>query len=184
MIGVTETGERVSYRPGSALGGRQFVSIELDPNDIAHPLFEQWFANVVRCRMAPRSLTMLTNQELDAKLAAQTRPRVTLERIHSRIAKTEFLRNDLLTICVLTLVNGFKVTGESACVDAGNYDAMIGDKIARDNAIQKIWPLEGYALADRLHASGVNIHGVGPDVGNGPNPDYRPDSSAAAHHPV
>ncbi|MDB5814452.1 MAG: hypothetical protein JWN23_1569 [Rhodocyclales bacterium] len=52
----------------------------------------------------------------------------------------------LLTFCVLVLVNGFTVTGESACVSAENFDAEIGRKIARKNAVEKIWPLEGYRL--------------------------------------
>lgn len=57
----------------------------------------------------------------------------------------------LLTFCVLTLRNGFTVTGESACVSPENFDAEIGRKIARQNAIEKIWPLMGYELRSRLH---------------------------------
>ena len=56
----------------------------------------------------------------------------------------------LLTFCVLVLRNGFTVTGESACASPENYDAEIGRKIARQNAISKIWPLMGYALKERL----------------------------------
>jgi hypothetical protein len=56
----------------------------------------------------------------------------------------------LLTICVLVLRNGFTVTGESACASPENFDAEIGRKIARQNAVQKIWPLEGYLLRDLL----------------------------------
>lgn len=56
----------------------------------------------------------------------------------------------LLTFCVLILKNGFTVTGESACASPENFDAEIGRKIARDNAIQKIWPLMGYALKSEL----------------------------------
>ena len=57
---------------------------------------------------------------------------------------------DLLTFCVLVLHNGFTVTGESACASPENFDAEIGRKIARANAVQKIWPLMGYALKERL----------------------------------
>lgn len=57
----------------------------------------------------------------------------------------------LLTFCVLVLKNGFTVTGESACASPENFDAEIGRKIARQNAEQKIWPLMGYALKQRLH---------------------------------
>ncbi|KJZ41321.1 Gp49 family protein [Pseudomonas fluorescens] len=57
---------------------------------------------------------------------------------------------DLLTFCVLILKNGFTVTGESACASPENFDAEIGRKIARQNAEQKIWPLMGYELKERL----------------------------------
>jgi hypothetical protein len=57
----------------------------------------------------------------------------------------------LLTFCVLVLRNGFTVTGESACASPENFDAEIGKKIARQNAVQKIWSLMGYALKQQLH---------------------------------
>jgi hypothetical protein len=60
----------------------------------------------------------------------------------------------LLTFCVLVLQNGFIVTGESACASPENFDAEIGRKVARQNAVQKIWPLMGYALKQRLHDAG------------------------------
>jgi hypothetical protein len=62
----------------------------------------------------------------------------------------------LLTFCVLVLQNGFTVTGESACASPENFDAEIGRKIARQNAEQKIWALEGYLLKQQLHASSQN----------------------------
>lgn len=56
----------------------------------------------------------------------------------------------LLTFCVLELRNGFTVTGESACASPENFDAEVGRKIARANAVQKIWPLMGYELRSKL----------------------------------
>jgi hypothetical protein len=56
----------------------------------------------------------------------------------------------LLTFCVLVLRNGFTVTGESACASPENFDAEIGRKIARQNAIAKVWPLLGFRLRDKL----------------------------------
>ena len=56
----------------------------------------------------------------------------------------------LLTFCVLVLKNGFTVTGESACAIPENFDAEIGRRIARENAVQKIWPLMGYELRTKL----------------------------------
>ena len=58
----------------------------------------------------------------------------------------------LLTFCVLVLRNGFTVTGESACASPENFDAEIGRKIARANAVEKIWPLMGYELRSKLCA--------------------------------
>jgi len=56
----------------------------------------------------------------------------------------------ILTFCVLVLRNGFTVTGESSCASPENFDAEIGRKIARANAVQKIWPLMGYELKSKL----------------------------------
>ena len=57
---------------------------------------------------------------------------------------------DLLTFCVLVLRNGFTVAGESACASPENFDTEIGRKIARQNAVQKIWPLMGYEFRSKL----------------------------------
>lgn len=59
----------------------------------------------------------------------------------------------LLTVCVLVLRNGFTVTGESACASPDNFNAEIGRRIARENAVAKIWPLLGFRLRDKLAAA-------------------------------
>ena len=56
----------------------------------------------------------------------------------------------LLTFCVLVLRNGFTVTGESACASPENFNADIGRRIARENAVAKIWMLMGYELRSKL----------------------------------
>lgn len=58
---------------------------------------------------------------------------------------------ELLTFCVIVLKNGFTVTGESACASPENFDAVLGRKIARANAVSKCWPLLGYQLKERLY---------------------------------
>ena len=55
-----------------------------------------------------------------------------------------------LTFCVLILDNGCTVTGESACASPENFNAEIGRRIARENAINKVWPLLGFRLRDEL----------------------------------
>lgn len=78
--------------------------------------------------------------------------RVTLNALKANIAKEEFhvFPGSQLTVCVLTLQNGFTVTGESACADPAMFNAEIGQKIARENAERKIWPLMGYALKEEM----------------------------------
>ncbi|WP_174984685.1 Gp49 family protein [Pandoraea commovens] len=105
-------------------------------------------------------------QEIQAK--GKTAPRVTPQDIEANIASEHYFRGSdgvyaaegvlfnfghpipLLTFCVLVLRNGFTVTGESACASPENFDAEIGRKIARQNAVAKIWPLMGYELKSRL----------------------------------
>lgn len=82
-----------------------------------------------------------------------TAARITPERINEVIANEayHFFEGGQLTVCCLTLQNGFTITGESACVSPENFDVEIGKKIARENARNKIWALEGYLLKQKLH---------------------------------
>ena len=79
--------------------------------------------------------------------------KVTLEGIQAKIKSEVYLvlPDGKSTLCILTLENGYTIKGISACVDAANFDMNIGRKIAYEDAIRQIWPLEGYLLAQRLH---------------------------------
>jgi hypothetical protein len=79
-------------------------------------------------------------------------PRLKPEDIDRQIAKEDFyvFPGTTLTVCALTLSNGFIVTGESAAASPENFDEEIGRKIARDNARGKIWAFEGYTLRNYL----------------------------------
>ncbi len=99
-----------------------------------------------------------TQEQLnDALAASPSNMRLTPEMIEGKIANESYVENDsnTLTVCVLTLENGFTVTGTSACADPKNYNQAIGRKVARDNAVREIWPLEGYLLRQRLYESGI-----------------------------
>ena len=84
-----------------------------------------------------------------------TAPRLTPQSIDAVIAKEQYhvSEGSCLTVCCLTLQNGFTVTGESACASPENFNSELGMKIARENARNKIWPLEGYLLKQKLHLS-------------------------------
>lgn len=95
---------------------------------------------------------MITDQEKETLLAELPAPRVTVEQMKARIADTSFVRlNATVTLCNLTLDNGFSVRGESACVSPENYNQQIGEKIAYDAAFSKLWPLFGFLLAEDIH---------------------------------
>lgn len=118
----------------------------------------------------------MTDKEIEQEIQAKgkTAPRVTPERIEEVISSEFYFTAgegvlgasamgskpagkadslNRLTYCVLVLQNGYTVTGESACVSSANFDPEIGKKIARQKAIDKIWPLEGYLLKDKLSKS-------------------------------
>jgi hypothetical protein len=117
----------------------------------------------------PTEDTMTDNQiEQEIRAKGLTAPRITPADVEANIVGELYINaaeaakingffpgcNDplhLLTFCVLTLRNGFTVTGESACASPENFDAEVGCKIARANAVQKIWPLLGFALKQQLH---------------------------------
>jgi hypothetical protein len=82
-----------------------------------------------------------------------TAPRLTPTLIDAVIKDKAFyvFGNTCLTVCCLTLENGFTVTGESACASPENFNQEIGEKIAFENAREKIWALEGYLLKQRLY---------------------------------
>lgn len=79
-------------------------------------------------------------------------PRLNPAKIDSTIVAEDYhvFPGTTLTICALTLRNGYLVTGESAAASPENFNAELGQKIARDNARNKIWALEGYLLRQRL----------------------------------
>ena len=75
---------------------------------------------------------------------------------HSFVHQPKYGQLALLTFCVIVLRNGFTVTGESACASPENFNAELGRKIARKNAVEKIWPLMGYELRSKLSKKGGN----------------------------
>ncbi len=79
-------------------------------------------------------------------------PRLSPALIDAAIADEDYhvFPKTCLTVCCLTLRNGFTVTGESACASPANFNAELGQKIARDKARDKVWALEGYLLKQRL----------------------------------
>ncbi len=96
--------------------------------------------------------------------AGRTAPRVSLDDIKANIAGEFFNTADqmfagapvtesmkTLTICILALRNGFTIIGKSAPADARNFDPVLGQKLAYEDAVRQVWPLMGYELRERLY---------------------------------
>ena len=101
---------------------------------------------------------MMSEQEIENEIVEKglTAPRLTPELIDATILKESFhvFEGSCLTVCCLTLQNGFTVTGASACASPENFNVEVGEKIARADARDKIWMLEGYLLKERLNTGG------------------------------
>lgn len=98
---------------------------------------------------------MLDEKQTAEAVEAKTGAKVTNERLDEVIVGVDYFQPEgtTLTLCILTLRNGFTCVGESACVDPANFDSDIGEAIAFRNARDKIWLLEGYVLAERRYLS-------------------------------
>ncbi len=96
--------------------------------------------------------------ERDIQDKGLTAPRITPADLDAKIFTEQYyvFPGSTLTVCCLTLANGFTVTGQSAAASPENFNEEIGRKIARADAREKIWMLEGYLLRERLHEAAPN----------------------------
>lgn len=93
-----------------------------------------------------------TKLEADLQAKGLNAPRLSPDDIDACIVSEAYhvFPGTTLTVCCLTLRNGFNVTGTSAAASPANFDPAIGEQIARRNARERIWELEGYLLRERL----------------------------------
>jgi hypothetical protein len=95
--------------------------------------------------------------EAEIKTKGLNAPRLTPALIDDTIIDEAYHRfpYTTMTVCALTLRNGYVVIGESAAASFDNFDEAIGRRISRENARNKIWALEGYVLRERLSVNGA-----------------------------
>jgi hypothetical protein len=118
----------------------------------------------------------LQSSDADAAAVAKTPNRVSLADIEAEIAfETTFTIAEALdgisllpngnvpgqagvvftnlramTVCIVTTHSGFTVIGKSAPADPLNFDAELGKKYAREDAIRQLWPFMGFTLSQKL----------------------------------
>lgn len=106
----------------------------------------------------------MREREIEAELIAKakTAPRLTPDMVDATIVGEYYHRvpDTTLTLCVLTLRNGFHVVGESASASPENYDEAIGRKLSRERARDKIWALEGYRLREQLSDAKATVAAI------------------------
>jgi hypothetical protein len=100
--------------------------------------------------------------EAAVKAKGLTGQRVTREQIDaltgSMLTLTHQFPGTTCTVAIAMLPNGFVAgIGKSGCVDPANFDAEIGARIAVQNAFDdarnRLWEMEGYALAKQIAAT-------------------------------
>lgn len=94
----------------------------------------------------------VTREEAEAIVKTKVHPRVTKEHIDARIASVSYLRpNEIqyLTICIITMTNGFNFIGKAAPASALNFDEKVGERYAYDDAYRQIWTHEAYLLLEQ-----------------------------------
>ena len=93
---------------------------------------------------------VITLDEAQERLKSAVAPRVTEESIKEKIVDVKYWHHGITTICIITMRNGFRFTGTSTPAHANNYDSIIGERYAYDNAFRQIWTHEGYLLRETL----------------------------------
>lgn len=83
--------------------------------------------------------------------------KVSLNDIFGKVKECQYLvvPGSTTTVCYLTMQNGFTILGQSSCVDPKEFNIALGEKYAYEDAIDKIWQLEGYLLAERRYQAGL-----------------------------
>lgn len=138
--------------------------------DASGRIFNEWRAHTMHNVTSPRA----DDEGLEARLQREsTAPRVTLQDVHDAIKSEHYYTAwdgvcastawdgtqhaaqalSLITFCTLVLHNGYTVTGMSAVVSPENFQADIGRTVAKQKALDQVWPLLGFRLCDRRTAA-------------------------------
>ncbi len=141
----TDEGFLVEYLDGGKANVEGYAGyVSWSPKEV----FERAYRPIVSTVFGDDGLDEFEAMIRDGKADA---PRVTPDKLRGLIAEIRFIQpTGTLMICVLTLKNGFMLTGESACASPENFRENIGRRISYQNALNKLWPLEGYRLKQEL----------------------------------
>lgn len=95
----------------------------------------------------------LSLEQAKQVVAEKAAPRVTEDSIKAKIAAAQYVQpaGTVLTLCILTMRNGFNFVGKAAPAAPENFDAEVGKRYAYEDAFKQVWTHEGYLLREILH---------------------------------
>ena len=121
------------------ISGNEVQNITIPKSDTPH--------NYIKEDQSPQPQSPQLNSEVNETKVLSVIP----EHIENIIVNCEYKKiSKRTTICLLTLVNGFEVVGESSCASEEKYNKKIGEDVSRKNAAQQIWAYEEYLLRQKL----------------------------------
>ena len=111
----------------------------------------------------------VTPEMLEAQIAGQYFFNLGADALPPDVPEWQRQSLGLLTLCMLVLRNGWVVVGKSSCVSPEVFDPEEGKRLAREDAVEQMWPLEGYVLKTFLH-----MQNFGAEVEVEPEPEPAP----------
>lgn len=71
--------------------------------------------------------------------------------VQDMIARVEYhhFRGTTMTVCCLTLQNGFTVIGKSAAADPAEFDITLGQKFSREDAENEVYRLLAFVQCEK-----------------------------------
>ncbi len=78
---------------------------------------------------------------------------ITKTSVLSKIRKIRYsqIPDSTMILCAITMMNGFVVIGESACLNPATFSVTKGENLAYDEAISKIINMEAYLHAEHTY---------------------------------
>ena len=77
---------------------------------------------------------------------------VTKEMVDDEILSAQYYQFDgtTVTVCCVTLKNGFTLVGKSACANPDNFERALGESLAFEDARQQCFAFLGFRLRDNM----------------------------------
>lgn len=85
--------------------------------------------------------------------------KLTKEMLENQIANVDYqvLIPNKLVHCTITVINGYRFTGEASVIDPSRFDLNIGKQVAYENAFDKMWPVYGYLVQDQMYNANLPV---------------------------